>query len=298
MIWTLINFCKSLSLLSKEVVMFTTRSVEKLTHWFLVVCALGVLHARALGQEQVKPIVVSPLIGDTLDTAERDHYQLFPNLAGFEWAVFYLNPDSSLSVKVSLLEDGARRDTIISGHGALTALQDHIRLVAQKDVELAFEGEKEEGADVVLVLNNGRELKGELVSVRDSSVLIALSRQIKGVLAVKDTMISRVTVKGGSRVLLGMGLGLLGGAVVGGAIGVSAGGSEDPVVLKLFAQTVGGVVFGMAGAVVGTIVGGVIGANSKKDEAELYPSIAPERDALKKFARYPDKEPEFLQVIK
>jgi hypothetical protein len=281
--------------------MFTTRRAEKLTQWFLVFCALGILHAQSFGQQEPKPIVVSPLIGDTLDAAERDHFGLFPDLQGFEWAVFYLNPDSSLSVKVSLLEDGARRDTIISGHGALTALQDHIRLVAQKDVELAFEGEKEEGADVVLVLNNGRELKGELVSVRDSSVLIALSRQIKGVLAVKDTMISRVTVKGGSRVLLGMGLGFIGGAAVGVAvaIGVAVDRSvETSEIGKEFVTALLGGGLAPIGAVAGTIVGGVIGATSKKDEAELDPSIAPERDALKKFARYPDKEPEFLQVIK
>ena len=85
----------------------------KVTQWLLVVCALALVHSRAPGQDQGKPIVVSPLIGDTLDAAERDYYHLFPSLDGFEWAVFYLNPDSSLMVMASLLQDGARRDTVI-----------------------------------------------------------------------------------------------------------------------------------------------------------------------------------------
>ena len=79
---------------------------------------------QALGQIQEKPIVISPLIGDTLDMAEQNNYLLLPTMAGFQWAVFYLNADSSLKVRVSFLQNDVKQDTIIQRYRwSLAALQ-------------------------------------------------------------------------------------------------------------------------------------------------------------------------------
>ena len=413
----------------------------QLAHWFLILCALALIRPRVLGQEQVKPIVVSPLIGDTLDVNERDNYRLFPDLDGFEWAVFYLNPDSSLRVKVSLLEKGVRRDTTIARYRTLRAVRNQIRQLAegnpatriyrdlQRDLQeqnklrqlaerapkpegpvakvyaqevkdkvvilsprvgsaidaaereryelfpevrdfdravflqtpaktyyakimfvgphgerrnttvqysenallvLAeeiehFEDLKEkkyhmgdqpakirvveseikpeeavaqrtQGTDVVVLLKSGQEIEGKLVSVRDSSVLIAvedeetspgLSTGIKGILAIKDTVISGVTIERGSHVFLGMGVGYLGGALIGGVI-ESIGEPGDQVAAGLAAGI---------GGFVGALAGGIVGAFLHSD-IEVNLSVPAERSALKKLARFPDKEPKSFQVIK
>jgi hypothetical protein len=107
----------------------------KLTHWFFILCALVLVHPWVLGQEQDKPIVVSPLIGDTLDAAEKEKFLLLPNLEGFEWAVFYLNPDSSLKVKVSLAQNGAGRDTVIAHYRTLKAVQNQVCKLAEGDLQ-------------------------------------------------------------------------------------------------------------------------------------------------------------------
>jgi hypothetical protein len=99
----------------------------KSTHCFFILCSLTLLSFRVVGQEQDKPIVVSSLIGDTLDAGERERYKLVPNLEGFQWAVFYLNPDSSLKVKVSLLDNKARRDTIIERYRTLKGVQNQVQ---------------------------------------------------------------------------------------------------------------------------------------------------------------------------
>jgi hypothetical protein len=106
----------------------------KLTRWFFILCVLPLVHPWVLGQQQEKPVVVSPVIGDTLDATEREKFQLFPNVKGFEWAVFYLGADSSLVVKASLLEDGVRRDTIIARYrtiSTLTTIRNQIRQLAE-----------------------------------------------------------------------------------------------------------------------------------------------------------------------
>ncbi len=61
----------------------------------------------------MNPIIVSPLIGEKLDRVERDYFGLFPHINGFEEAVFYLNPDSSLMVEIWYRSNSEVRDTII-----------------------------------------------------------------------------------------------------------------------------------------------------------------------------------------
>jgi hypothetical protein len=59
----------------------------KPTHWFFILCALALARPQPFGQEQEKPIVVSPLIGDTLDAGERKTARLLPSLEGFQCGV-------------------------------------------------------------------------------------------------------------------------------------------------------------------------------------------------------------------
>ncbi|MGA9363267.1 MAG: hypothetical protein WBW16_02755 [Bacteroidota bacterium] len=149
----------------------------KLAHWFLVLGALALVHLQAPGQEQVKPIVVSPLIGDTLNAAKRDKYQLLPNLSGFEWAVFYLNPDSSLKVKVSLLEKGVRRDTTIARYRTLKAVQNQLRQLteAKTVTEIYRDLQTQQDTSTTtrlqkIILKDGSEMIGAVTS-RDSGLI-------------------------------------------------------------------------------------------------------------------------------
>jgi len=284
----------------------------KLTHWFLVLCALALVHPRVLRQEQARPVGVSPLIGDTLDTAERDRYHLFPNLAGFERAIFYLNPDTSLNVKVSLLEGGARRDTVIEGYRTLKAVQNQVRQFAQKDAEVELTGklraEEEEGAEVVLLRRNGQEMQGELLSVRDSSLVIStledfnpkdLTARTKGIVAIRNTEIVRVIIKGRSNVVKGMLIGTVAGAGFGALIGY-ASGDDSPSGWGSFALTaeekalVLGALFGGIGFLYGT-VGRIMGP-SPDQEIVAYKILG--YSDLNKFARYRVYEPEFLRELK
>jgi hypothetical protein len=126
-------------------------------------------------ENEIKPIVVSPLIGDRLDAVERETYELLPGLEGFEWATFYLNPDSSLMVKVSLLEGGIQRDTIIARYRTLRAVQSQIRQIAEGETsEEAYYTTQQDKSQTArlqkIILKDGSEMIGRVES-RDSGLI-------------------------------------------------------------------------------------------------------------------------------
>ncbi|MEE9450107.1 MAG: hypothetical protein V3V72_08660, partial [Ignavibacteriaceae bacterium] len=92
--------------------------------FFLVYFLL--LSSAILAQEKAKPIIIHPLIGDKLDKVEEEYFKFFPQISGFQEAVFYLNPDSSLRVDIRYQESDAIRDTIINRYRTLRSLQTHI----------------------------------------------------------------------------------------------------------------------------------------------------------------------------
>ncbi len=109
----------------------------------LVSCTLAYAQAPTGGQEHSRPITVSPLIGDTLRPFERNLYQLFPDRDGFQWAVFYLNPDSSLEARITTLQDGMLREDTVRQYYQLRAVQDHVQRI-HEEVGLMGEGSEED----------------------------------------------------------------------------------------------------------------------------------------------------------
>jgi hypothetical protein len=282
------------------------------------------------GRDRV--VILSPRVASVIDATERERYELFPEVRGFDRAVFLQTPEKTYYAKMMLMgSDGRKETTAQYTEDQLKALAEQIehfedikegkyRVGDQPaNIQLAESTmtrtenaviprtREAEGVDVVLLLRNGREVEGKLVSVRDSSVLIdvededvppGLSTQIRGILAIKDTMISRFALEGSSHVLLGMGLGFLGGSLVGAAGGEAVASSEKDEFSRELAATLGAGIYASIGMVAGTLVGGLIGAAASQPDIEVSPSAPAERSALKKLARYPDQEPEFLQEVK
>ena len=94
------------------------------TSFFLTITYF--LGSKSLAQKDILPYVVNPLIGDTLTLEERDYYILFPQIEEFQFAVFYLNPDSSLNAVVKYYDDGILKDTLIENYKSIKSLNYHI----------------------------------------------------------------------------------------------------------------------------------------------------------------------------
>jgi hypothetical protein len=279
------------------------------------------LAERAGEAEKDKVVILSPRVGSVIDAAERQRYELFPEIRGFDRAVFLQTPEKTYYAKVMYIEpDGARGDTTLQySEDTLLVLAervDHFEGLRQKtyqmgeepaklrvaESELGFGGGvagQGEGADVAVVLRSGQKIEGELVSVRESSLLIATPTE--NIIPIRDANVSHVIVQGNSHELVGAGVGLVSGLLIGGLVAAMEieSSEREGDFGGAFRWAFGGAVVSVGlGAVAGTLVGTGIGAAASQSDIEVSLDVPAERSALKKLARYPDKEPEFLKAIR
>lgn len=123
--------------------------------------------------------------------------------------------------------------------------------------------------------------------------------RIAGIVRVGREAIQKVKVKGESFRLKGTLIGAAIGGTVGAVIGF-ASGNDEPKGFQTWTLTAGqkALIGGAGGGVIGALIGGVVGAASSLKDKEYDASLDEAWASLKAFARYPEKEPEFLQGIK
>jgi hypothetical protein len=140
------------------------------------------------------------------------------------------------------------------------------------------------GADLIIQKKNGQQVRGELIAVRQTSLL--LKEYEKGIDVIVDTGDVRViNILKKSQALLGGTIGLLLGGVVGFAIG-SPQGTESGFILSK-AQTGG--IGAAIGGVLCALIGAGIGANLGTDktisiEGKSEPEIKEVLEELRKKA--------------
>ena len=270
--------------------------------------SLIVFISSLLPQESENPFVVSPLIGDTLSLAERNFYQLFPQIEGFQWAVFYLNPDSSLNTDVKYLIDELARDTLIQNYKSLKTLNYHIyaRNALENETPVRAFNYKtagySEGADVNVYMTNGLEASGELLFVRENSLLI-LKPECKDNLINPDCIshmssveIDKLIIEGNSNLGWGIGFGLLASVIAGVLIyqsnfdssrWLSGAVAWEKSKLPIILSTVGCFTLGVT-----------IGIYTSTPDEVIEPFSEDDLKGLSFYSRYQMEEPNELKKIK
>jgi len=164
------------------------------------------------------------------------------------------------------------------------------------------------GAELTLTLIDSTEITGELLSVRDNTIIICeyysaydeeLAELKYPILPVRNDKIQILTIEGSNNLWSGLGIGALAGTAVGISFGAIAAASqpeddEDPNPASTYY-----LVTVPVGFIVGTLFGAGVGAATSVEEIALS-DIPPGYDfsILKSLARYPDDEPEYLRAIK
>lgn len=136
----------------------------------LIVVNFLFLSGTLLTQENEKPIVIHPLIGEQLDRIEQDYFKLFPTIDGFQEAEFYINPDSSLKVFINYELDGITRDTLIENYFTLSQINNYI--VQRLTTEINTTQGIDRGKYISALTNSNTITNGELLSIRISSFLL------------------------------------------------------------------------------------------------------------------------------
>ncbi len=133
---------------------------------FLAQCLLG-LPQKAVAQQSGKIVIVHPAVGETITRDERDQYGLFPEIKGFQAAVFWQMPDSTYRIRITYFENGIKRilTKVLSREEVMRNYHDRIeRMAALKD------SGKPAGPEVSLHTKQGDIFTGRLIGMENDSV--------------------------------------------------------------------------------------------------------------------------------
>ena len=142
------------------------------------------------------------------------------------------------------------------------------------------------GCEIEIVKKDGLPVKGELIAVKEDSLVI-LENDSKADVSVALENIQVIKVMKKSKAILGVSLGIL----VGGVLGSLYGTSTDTYDSEL--RPVAFMVYGGGGAALGALIGGFLGASAGKDktyifEGSSYSEIQKILDELRKKSRVSD----------
>jgi hypothetical protein len=248
-------------------------------------------------------IQLTPQIGDNISLSERNYYDLFPNIQGFEYATIYIRNDTVAVSRIIYQNENRKSEELIIRNNVVYIgnLRAYIRqidndnLAFQKRSEELKQIEKFGGISqlttlVTVTTKDGYDYKGWLWSVKEDSIFI-----IPDTISTKSTLdivnnyltftsedIQSVFIESEDNVGSGFGTGALIGAGIGVLSGLLANaffsemGAEDNAV---GAALLGGLTFGLGGGFIGMIIGS---ATSGEDETVQINSAA-DMELLKEY---------------
>ncbi len=172
-----------------------------------------------------------------------------------------------------------------------------------EDKIIEFQKEEAIGAEVTLLLKDGEEIEGELLSVRDSTITMcteysATEKELANlqypIHTVRTDEILEITLEGSNYRWIGLGI----GTVAGIGLGVLVAENYESESLDSRGEAYIGFCLGTLVFTGVFALGAVIGIFASADEVILH-EIPPGYKLLplKLLARYPDKEPEYLRAI-
>jgi hypothetical protein len=158
----------------------------------------------------------------------------------------------------------------------------------------SYAKEKKHGAELEIQKKDGQSVRGELLTVKDNSLLVMESGPLSGI-SVDISDVHKIKILKKSRLLKGLGFGLLIGGGSGALLGFLSG--DDPS--GWFSMTAGqkALAGGLAFGILGAPIGGIWGAIKGIDESIVLEGRSPEeiKLILKKLnskSRFPAELPQ------
>ena len=256
----------------------------------------------SFAQEGEKPFIVSPLIGDTLSLEERDYYNLLPTIEDFQWAVFYLNPDSTLDAKVTYDKNSSLQDTIINNYRSLRSLVLHLNAAENPESMNPIKNEDYAGNEVSVIYTNGKKISGNLLSATASSLIIYSTScnqdeiDISCATLIRPADLEKFIAKSDfnlGRILYPVVLGIASMIIYNNSLN-----PEDKNLDNMMENTLTIMAVGIGGSLVGFGLSYAVPLKISSEEEYSAPINEDDIEGLSKIARYKDSEPYYLQQIK
>jgi hypothetical protein len=217
----------------------------------------------------------------------------------FSYSNYYIQNDTLFG------KDNSGREIVLTNIAFI-----QYKYVIEQDVKVYYDSKKDSvvgykyaGAKAYIEMNDGTDYSGELLVVRDSIMIVCeeygadeqeLVDSVYAIYVLNSSEIELIELSVGNYLGIGARIGGSFGLLAGWAIAYSAYSGQDRY-RPLYAFLAGS-----TGGLVGIIIGGTIGLFFTNYE-EVYEQSNPEEYDFKKlniYARYVNKEPEFLKKIK
>jgi hypothetical protein len=226
-------------------------------------------------------------IGDTISLSERNYYDLFPNIQGFEYAMIYIRDDTIAVSRITYLSEyGESIDTAFTNNvNYIGNLRAYIKQVDNEELV--------DSKSVIVTTRDGVVIKGMLKSINQNYIIIIPDllddNKITGVNDNSMTLTSYKTqsifIEGESYAFKGWLIGTLTGATIGGLIGLTTEDTQShPCFLCTREETtIGlGLLLGGLGGTIGLVAGILSSTEDKTIEVDEVNGFVKLKDYLAK----------------
>lgn len=159
--------------------------------------------------------------------------------------------------------------------------------------------DRKKGADIIVQKKDGKTIKGELLAVKNDAIILMDSINLSGI-KMKSKEIQKITIAKKSGFFKGLGLGLVIGGGSGALLGLASGDDKS----GWFSMTAGekAAVGGLGFGILGALAGGIVGAIKGVDESVVLEGRTPEEMErvlikLNTKSRFPQAVPQIYQEI-
>jgi len=229
--------------------------------------SLTILTSLVFPQQKDSLIQLYPGLGDTLDQFDRDYFEIFQNIEGFEYAVFYIRDNKYLVSKVTYFLEGSLRDTtFIQILSALLSSRTRMEQIEKENNK-----EIESSRECIVATKNGTRFNAKLEMYSKKNLYLASSQntlsinptELKFKLPIQK--VDSLIFLAESNALSSMGWGALIGLGLG-AIGAFAGPSDpNPGIAGGIGKAFGLI----AGPILGGLIGLIVGSSSDEEIIEI-----------------------------
>jgi hypothetical protein len=160
--------------------------------------------------------------------------------------------------------------------------------------------DRKKGADIIVQKKDGKTIKGELLAVKNDAIILMDSLNLSGI-KMKSKEIRKITIAKKSGFFKGLGLGLVIGGGSGALLGLASGDDKS----GWFSMTAGekAAVGGLGFGILGALAGGIVGTIKGIDESVVLEGRTAEEmvRVLRKLntkSRFPQAMPQIYQEIK
>ena len=220
---------------------------------------LIIAQVNSFSQEQDSLIQLYPGVGDTIYFFDREYFELFQQIDGFEYAVLYIRDNKELISKVTFKSESMFHDTFFIQN--LSVLE-NVRSTIKK-IDAENNKNLNSPSDVIILTKDENKYKGLLEMFSEENLYLLSNEHPDYRYKVPISKVDKIIISGESKVLSTMGWGALIGLGIGVAIGLAAADGEG-FISPGATVAAAGVGFSLIGAILG-LIAGLAGSESDQE---------------------------------